>query len=124
MAAAFIARHPLKVFRNASHNYSMESFLACALVFALVLIVVSRFDTRLASVRVLRPLTWCGLLCYSMYLVHLPVVSLVSRLLYGNGTETMTTSMLLVTIAAGVAATVPVAGLFHVTVERRWMNAR
>jgi peptidoglycan/LPS O-acetylase OafA/YrhL len=97
------------------------SFLA-AFVFALFIIMAKRWDGFLTSARCLRPLRFCGVMCYSLYLVHWPVVTVVGHLFDVLGVK-HPAAVLGVTVPACVAVAVSVAWLFHVLVERRFMNA-
>jgi peptidoglycan/LPS O-acetylase OafA/YrhL len=48
--------------------------LKVALPFAVLLIALHRWDMPMISSRILRPVAWCGTMCYSLYLVHEPIV--------------------------------------------------
>ena len=91
-------------------------------VFAAILLLLHRWDHRLTRSRALRPITWCGTMCYSLYLVHWPVVKPISNALWRGGIDTGALT-LLVTIPVCAACSIAAARLFHLTVERRFLNA-
>lgn len=80
-----------------------------------------RFDVRTARLRLLAPLRWCGVRCYSLYLVHGPITSTLSLNLFQVGL-TGSAATLLVTVPACVAASVLAAWGFHGWVEARFLN--
>jgi peptidoglycan/LPS O-acetylase OafA/YrhL len=61
-------------------------------------------------------------MCYSLYLVHWPITKLISHWLFELGVTTVWDT-LAITIPVGVAASVCVAWVFHVLVERRFLNS-
>jgi peptidoglycan/LPS O-acetylase OafA/YrhL len=95
--------------------------VATAAVFGLVLLGLYRWDDGLANCAALRPLAFCGRLCYSLYLIHWPVVKLISHAAYERGL-TGAWGTLAVTIPVSTAVSVAVAWGFHVAVERRFLN--
>jgi len=90
--------------------------------FALLLSLLHPWDRRLASARVVRPLLFCGQICYSLYLVHWPVVKLVGHGLYLLGVRGDAATVL-VTVPLNVATSVLLAWLFFRLCERRFLNA-
>jgi peptidoglycan/LPS O-acetylase OafA/YrhL len=101
---------------------SPTSFLVAA-VFALVALSIHRFDAAIVGSPKLRWLRSCGLMCYSLYLVHLPLVMLI---LTGFRAAGFAPKALSPFISLPVCA-IPALWLswqFHVTVERRFMSAR
>src|SRR6202000_2143788 len=59
--------------------------LAFSFVFAFALIPLQQRDQQIFNSRILRPVTFCGAMCYSFYLVHMPVVKGVTQLFYRMG---------------------------------------
>jgi peptidoglycan/LPS O-acetylase OafA/YrhL len=89
-----------------------------ALVFGALLIPAHRFDDRIANLGALRPLHHAGVMCYSLYLVHLPINKLVHVFL--EGIQFPSTPWLTIPVCA--AASISVAWWFHVNVERHFMS--
>jgi peptidoglycan/LPS O-acetylase OafA/YrhL len=102
--AAFAFRHPDRP----------DWFLVPAFGFALVLAALAPWDELIT--RITRPLRWCGLMCYSLYLVHLPVTFWLVSTLREHGP--------VVTVPACIAASLAIAAAFHFAVERRFLNQR
>jgi peptidoglycan/LPS O-acetylase OafA/YrhL len=100
----------------ASGKSRSQSFLV-ALTFAAVLIGLHRFDRTMEGMAVLRPFQVAGLMCYSLYLVHLPI----NKLLHIGLTTLGATTSPWLTIPLCAAVSLPVAWWFHLAVERRFM---
>lgn len=94
--------------------------LLIASVFAMALILLHRHDAAIASARWLRPIQACGVMCYSLYLVHLPVIKILRGLLASNGVFPSPFLSLLLSAPLCLA----IAWAFHRTVERRFLNQR
>lgn len=102
----------------ASFPQGLPAYLTTAFAFALALGWLHRWDAANGSARVLAPLRYWGRRCYSLYLVHIPVVLLVKWNLYRHGV-TSNAGTLFVTVPACLAAALPLAAVFHREVERR-----
>jgi peptidoglycan/LPS O-acetylase OafA/YrhL len=89
--------------------------------FAAALPWLYRFDRNMAASAALKPLLVCGQMCYSLYLVHQIPVKAVSTALYRNG-ATGPLSTLTIVIPASIALSVGLGWIFHVAVERRFLN--
>ena len=89
-----------------------------ALLFALALIPLHRLDAKVARLKAMEPLRYAGLMCYSLYLLHLPI----NRLLHAalRALDAPSTPWLTVPVCA--AFSLPVAWWFHCAVERRFMS--
>jgi peptidoglycan/LPS O-acetylase OafA/YrhL len=90
--------------------------------FALVLLALHRWDRRLMNARALRPVVFCGRMCYSLYLIHWPVTLLVSIWLYRAGVRGIWPT-LLITIPVATALSILAARLFFLAVERHFLNS-
>jgi peptidoglycan/LPS O-acetylase OafA/YrhL len=90
--------------------------------FALALIALHSADSYLGKVKVLRPIFLCGTMCYSLYLVHWPVVKLVSHCFYLAGVDSLWGTVLL-TIPVATGLSLLAAWLFFLAVERRFLNS-
>jgi peptidoglycan/LPS O-acetylase OafA/YrhL len=95
--------------------------VACA--FAGILLVLKRWDSRLAGAPLLKPLSWCGAMCYSLYLTHWPVVLAIEWLLRRAGLGNGVGPTLLMTIPSCLTASLITAAGFYWLVERRFLNA-
>lgn len=95
----------------------------CAFCFALVLIGLHRWDAVLARASILRPLAFCGEMCYSLYLIHWPAVTVVSwgfdRLALRNQV-----AILCLGLPCCLLVSVGLARLFHRLIERKFWNPR
>jgi len=96
--------------------------LVAAFAFALALGWLHRWDAVGGSARLLAPLRWCGRMCYSLYFVHGPVVTVLKWVLYSLGV-TSNAGTLFVTVPVCVAASVVAGALFHRWVEQRFANS-
>jgi peptidoglycan/LPS O-acetylase OafA/YrhL len=95
--------------------------IAVAIVFALLLLLIERHDKRLQQKTAGGLVTCCGTMCYSLYLIHWPVVKLVSQGLWRMGVTTPLNT-LTITIPACMIASIAVALFFHRKIERRFMH--
>jgi peptidoglycan/LPS O-acetylase OafA/YrhL len=109
--------NPANVLRANATEY-VSGFL-----FAIVLVALRPFDARAARSAFVRPLSWCGVMCYSLYLVHWPVCKALSHSLQVAGART-DRSTLLIVVPACLVASILVGWGFHVMVERRFLNKR
>lgn len=91
-------------------------------LFGLLLIALHRHDRLLSSARALAPIRYCGVMCYSLYLVHWPVTLLVTHALDELGVRGAH-AVFAVMVPASIASSVALAHLFHLNVERRFLNA-
>ncbi|MBX3442830.1 MAG: acyltransferase [Planctomyces sp.] len=90
-------------------------------LFALLLLALRRWDGRIAESKLAKPLMLCGVMCYSLYLTHWPVVNLVSRWLDGAGHRTSEAACLVI-LPACVLTALAAGGGFYWLVERRFLN--
>jgi peptidoglycan/LPS O-acetylase OafA/YrhL len=90
-------------------------------VFAAALPWLYKFDRQVSSAAVLKPLLYCGQMCYSLYLVHQIPVKGVTMALYRAGL-TGSASTLAISVPVAVAVSVVLGSAFHVAVERRFLN--
>jgi peptidoglycan/LPS O-acetylase OafA/YrhL len=97
-------------------NAAQAMFVASG--FAALALVLRPWDRTLARLTILRPLQTCGIMCYSLYLVHLPVAHVLRALLLSAGVEPTPIASILV----GAPPCLWVAWWFHRHVERRFMN--
>ncbi len=99
--------------------YSFEIFASVG--FAGILIILHRHDLAIDTSSYLRPVRFCGVLCYTLYLVHEAVVGRVARTLFALG-ATGAMSTVAFTIPVSIAASVGVGWIFYILVERRFVQ--
>jgi len=90
-------------------------------LFALALSLTHRWDSALFSRWYMRPILYCGVMCYSLYLVHFPITKSLSHLLSVFGVRSLPMTML-VTVPVCTAASIAVGWLFHTKVEQKFLN--
>jgi peptidoglycan/LPS O-acetylase OafA/YrhL len=93
-----------------------------AFAFALLLLALHRWDAWLCSAKFLRPLKYCGTMCYSLYLVHQLPIKALSYGLYRLGIQTDVLT-LLVTVPSCLTLSVFLGWGFYRAVERRFLNS-
>jgi peptidoglycan/LPS O-acetylase OafA/YrhL len=119
LGIAWAAREPAGLLR-AGPTFDLELFLAGC--FALLLSLAHPWDGRLVSSPLARPLLFCGTICYSLYLVHWPVVKGISHglALLGMGGDAATW---LLTLPLCLSTAVAAGWAFHRAVEQHFLNA-
>ncbi len=99
----------------------VPAYLVSAFAFALLLGWLHRYDAVAGSARLLAPLRYWGRRCYSLYLIHGPVVVLIQWNLYRLGVTSSAGAVFVTVPVCLIAALVP-AALFHHWVEKRFVN--
>lgn len=112
-------RRPSILWTGRDNDFTLSCAIAFA--FAILLVILHRHDRAIYTARALGPLQWCGVRCYSIYLVHWPIVNIVSKLLSQTGLQTHART-LFVTVPLCTAAALLAGWIFHATVERRFLN--
>jgi len=100
-------------------SQGVPAYLVSAFAFALLLGWLQPFDAATAAPRVLIPLRYCGRMCYSLYLIHGPIVVVLKWNLYRAGVTSPAGTVLVTVPLCLVAALVPSAA-FHHLIERRF----
>jgi peptidoglycan/LPS O-acetylase OafA/YrhL len=95
--------------------------LVWSMGFALALILLHPWDHLMSRSPLFRPLAVCGRMCYSLYLVHWPVTVVITTYFYRAGVRGVWPTLLIVAPLA-IAASIVAAWLFHLAVERRFLN--
>ena len=90
--------------------------------FAAALPMMHAVDDRLSTAVALKPLKYCGDMCYSLYLIHQIPVKAVSTALRDAGIVSPWAT-LLVTVPASLIVSLVLGWTFHVAVERRFLNS-
>jgi peptidoglycan/LPS O-acetylase OafA/YrhL len=94
-----------------------ETFFVAG-VFALLAFVLFRHDQAIDARRSLSFLRTCGVMCYSLYLVHLPIANLLRAAFHWYGVSPRPILSLLVCVPVSLA----LSWQFHLRVERRFLN--
>ena len=89
--------------------------------FAGLAILLHQWDDALARAKILSPIKFCGEMCYSLYLVHWPVVMMIGRVFDLLGMKSLAVAFF-VSLPVCLAGAVGIAWGFHLLVERRFMN--
>jgi peptidoglycan/LPS O-acetylase OafA/YrhL len=111
-----------RLLANSSSELQDQAFeLIVASAFGVVLLFLHRWDKVLSTNRCVRPLVFCGKMCYSLYLIHWPITKVISHVFFDMGL-TGVWETLLVTIPVSIAASVSAAWGFHVVVESFFLN--
>ena len=92
------------------------------LLFALVLITLFPWDKKIEQSKLYVPFHFCGLMCYSLYLTHWPVVLTINHAFYLHGIHSPTTHFFLV-LPICLVASLGLSWLFYVLVERKFLNS-
>jgi peptidoglycan/LPS O-acetylase OafA/YrhL len=90
--------------------------------FALAILLLRPLDDRLSSAPILRPLMFCGRMCYSLYLIHWPIVIILGHILYSSGVHG-DLLVLTITIPAVTALSLLAAAAFYHLIERHFLNS-
>ena len=93
-----------------------------ALLFAIVLLFLHKYDDQIASCSLLRPIATCGTMCYSLYLIHWPVTKLISHIFSLSNVKSPLLTFT-VTVPICIAASILSAWMFHLYVERKFLNS-
>lgn len=101
--------------------YTRSDSRMVSFAYGIALLALHPWDAPLAAGRWSRPVSWCGTMCYSLYLVHWPVTKAVSHALALAGIVTPAQT-LAITVPACIAASILAAWPFHLLVERRFLN--
>ena len=90
---------------------------------AVVLLAVHPVDATIAGAAWLRPISYCGRMCYSLYLVHWPITKAISHMMSDRGyAGPLPTAA--VTMPLCLVCSVCVASLFYTHIERPFQRPR
>ena len=101
---------------------TVEQNLGQSFGFAALILFLSRFDNEMFHHKLLKPFLWCGAMCYSLYLVHLPVTTVLSRWMYNSLHITNSWGVLCITLPVCLLASILVSRLFYHMIEKRFLN--
>ena len=105
------------------HAASLQGEIGVGALTAILLPLAYPYDAAIGRLGVLRPFQWCGLRCYSLYLLHWPIAKAVFWVFWTAGVHNpylLLVTAVPVTIALALGAT---AVFFHF-VERPCMSTR
>jgi peptidoglycan/LPS O-acetylase OafA/YrhL len=107
-------------FRQTEH---LPVSVTIAAAFALALVALSPWDEEISTHPVARALSWCGVRCYSIYLLHWPITKLISHLAWIGGlrTEALTLG---ITFPVCTAISLLLSGWFYRNVESRFLSRK
>jgi peptidoglycan/LPS O-acetylase OafA/YrhL len=109
--------------KSPARNQDLAIEFVVASSFALTISLIHKWDDRIAVSKLLRPIKFCGVMCYSLYLVHWPVTKLLSHTLFFAGIRGPWPT-LAVTIPLSLGVSILAARLFHKLVEKRFLNPK
>jgi peptidoglycan/LPS O-acetylase OafA/YrhL len=107
----------------AEFTQSVPAHLTAAFAGALLIGLGERYDGVTAKWRALTPLRWCGVRCYSLYLVHGPAVYVTCRVLMHFGWTTPT-AILFGVVPVCTAVSLACGWAFHKFVEVHFLNSQ
>ena len=90
-------------------------------LFGLTLIIMYSDDQYISSSAVAKPLMYCGKICYSLYLIHLPVCSFLAPKIYSWGLTSITHTMT-ITIPVCIIISLILAMIFYRYCEKPFIN--
>ena len=120
IVAVYSARDVTALFSGASATFDRGLLVAAA--FGLMITLLYPRDAAVSDIRMLAPIKFCGIMCYSLYLLHWPIVKTISRVLWDAGVQSDTATVL-ITVPICTACSVAAAAVFHIVVERRFMSS-
>ncbi len=89
-------------------------------LFSLLLLIIHPIDHGIARSKILAPLHWCGIRCYSLYLTHGLLVTLISSFFLWHG-FTSPAFILLILAPLSTVVSLYVGDLFYQRIEKRFL---
>lgn len=105
------------IFAHAHGRYSW----VFAMLSAFLISALHQYDRRLQSWRLLRPFSFCGKICYSLYLIHPLVTTGIGHAFYRWGMRGHWET-LLITLPFSFILSLAAGALFYWVVERHFLN--
>lgn len=121
VATVIIRRWALARFILGDWEKMLLAQFVCATVFTFLILLTQRWDARARVSLWLRPLFICGRMCYSLYLVHYPIASVLNAFLLGRGVAGLGPT-LAISVPLITSASLGAGWMFHLLVERRFLN--
>lgn len=119
LLGALIADRDPSVLLSVQPNHSIERFVAFS--FALLICLLYPYDKRISGWKWLAPITVCGQMSYSIYLMHPVVTKGISHGMFMAGWNDPWTTWFVV-VPLCLVASLSLALLFNRWVERRFIN--
>jgi peptidoglycan/LPS O-acetylase OafA/YrhL len=117
---ALLADRDPRMLLTVEPNHSIERFVAYS--FGLLICLLYPLDKQTAGSKLLAPITYCGRMSYSIYLMHPVVTKAISHGMFLAGwNDAFTTWFVVVPLC--LAASLALSWVFHQLVERRFINA-
>ena len=110
------SRHLLLAGSNLRFNWII------AMLSAFLLATLYRYDAQMSGWRILRPFSFCGKICYSLYLIHPLVTTGIGHAFYQMGLRG-NWETLLVTLPISVTLSLAISAAFSFLVERHFLNS-
>lgn len=101
-------------------NLAMELFIASG--FTVLMIGLHPFDRTFSAMRWLQPLRWCGIRCYSIYLLHWPI-AFACAVITERHYEHRLGPLLVIALPSALLATLSAAAVFFAVIERPCISA-
>jgi len=99
----------------------LSTSLLVASLFGGLLVFLEPYDSWIQSTKLSSVFNWFGKRCYSLYLVHFPIVSVISYQFYHRlGLQTPAHTMILTMPICFIVSAIS-ANCFHVSIERRFL---
>lgn len=102
-------------------NDPYASFFVAS-IYSQVLMFLHPYDSATQEIRAVRVLNWFGTCCYSLYLVHNPIVYVISRSMYESFGFKTPSETLFLTLPLCLIASILAGGLFYRAVESKFLN--
>jgi peptidoglycan/LPS O-acetylase OafA/YrhL len=104
-------------------SLSIESIqgLSVGTAYAMLLATTHRWDKEISKQKWLAPLNFCGTMCYSLYLVHQLIVTIIQKKLYYLGLDSAEATLFVTIPVCTVVSLVAGAAYFRY-VESRFLN--
>ncbi|MBI1312018.1 acyltransferase family protein [bacterium] len=113
----FDSRHLLLASDNLRSNWVF------ATLSAFLLATLFRHDRQMSRWRILRPFSYCGRICYSLYLIHPLVTTAIGHAFHQWGLRG-NWQTILVTVPVSLAVSLVVSAAFFELIERHFLNSR
>jgi peptidoglycan/LPS O-acetylase OafA/YrhL len=113
------SRHPKDLLGAGTNEFHLSMVVAC--VFALLLLAKT-WDVPFSRSKLVAPIASCGVRCYSIYLVHWPIVKLLTSWAVVAGLTGARITFFVI-IPVSLASSLGAGWLFYYSIERRFLNA-